>query len=549
MVASPQWHHDIFSIFHLKIEQNKYIIDWIYNTNDNHNRTSGGGISLITNHILEFLEQSTDKLPDKIAFSDEKEALTFFEFRKNARIIGNFIHSEVQVQNAPIIVFVEREVKSLVATQGILYSGNYYVPLHSKMSIARLHKIIEVVQPQLILYSPASESIATQLNCRCENIENIITTGTEMTDFTHLDQIIDIDPAYTIFTSGSTGTPKGIVVSHRSVMDFTKWLTYFCAYTSDEIFGNQASFYFDLSGKDVYQTLSLGATCHIFPQKLFSFPHLLLEKMNERKVTAINWATSGFNLVSTSGMLKKYPLSTLRKITVGGEVLYGKHVNEWKSNLPHLEIYNLYGPTEVTIDCTALHLEKEYGDHETVPIGKACKNMQVFLLNSDHSPTKKGDIGEICARGTGVAHGYFSDFEKTNDVFIQNPLNQNYCDIIYKTGDLAYENENGEFVFATRKDGQIKKMGYRIELSEIETAINATPTIKEGICLFEKETEKITCVYSGEIDKKALAKHLRDALPKYMIPNIYVQLDSLPYNANGKIDRVRLKEMVLDGKN
>ncbi|MFI3175847.1 MAG: amino acid adenylation domain-containing protein [Bacillota bacterium] len=513
---------------------------------NNHRR---GGIPLITDHILELLEQSTEKFPEKIAFSDEKEALTFLEFRKNARTVGNFLHNKLQECNAPIVVFVEREVKSLVAMQGILYSGNYYVPLHSKMSIARLHKIIEVLQPQLILYSQASESIAKQLLCRCENIETILANNTEMTDFSHLNNVLDIDPAYVIFTSGSTGTPKGIVVSHRSVMDFTKWLTHFCSYTSDEIFGNQASFYFDLSGKDVYQTLSLGATCHIFPQKLFAFPHLLLEKMNEQKVTALNWATSGFNLISTSGMLKKYPLETLKKITVGGEVLYGKHVNEWQANVPELEIYNLYGPTEVTIDCTALHLTKRYTDSETVPIGTACKNMQVFLLNSDHTPTKQGDIGEICARGMGVAHGYFADFDKTNAVFIQNPLNKNYRDIIYKTGDLAYENEDGEFVFATRKDGQIKKMGYRIELSEIETAVNSIEEIKEGICLFEKETEKITCVYSGDIDKKNLAKQLRDTLPKYMIPNIYVQLEALPYNANGKIDRVLLKEMVLDGKN
>lgn len=495
----------------------------------------------MTNNILHFLEDSAKQFPEKIAFSDETGTFTFSEFRKKARTIGSILNKKSQICNRPIVVFVERDVNSLIAMQGVLYSGNYYVPLHSKMTIARIQKIIETLQPQCILYSEQSEAIAKQLGHTTLKIETMLETEVVHDDFSHLEAILDIDPAYVIFTSGSTGVPKGIVVSHRSVMDFTKWLTAFCNYNSDDVFGNQASFYFDLSGKDIYQTLSLGATCHILPQKLFSFAHLLLDEMNDKKVTAINWATSAFNLVSTSSMLQKHPLTTLKKITIGGEVLYGKHVNEWKRNVSDLEIYNLYGPTETTIDCTALHLKKSYTDSETVPIGRACNNMQVFLLNEEHTLVKKGEIGEICARGTGLAHGYFGDFEKTSTVFIQNPLNQNYPDIIYKTGDLAYENEDGEFVFATRKDGQIKKMGYRIELSEIETAMNAIETIKEGICLFDKETEKITCIYSGEIDKKNLAKQLRDVLPKYMIPNIYKQLDALPYNANGKIDRVLLK--------
>ena len=209
----------------------------------------------------------------------------------------------------------------------------------------------------------------------------------------------------------------------------------------------------------------------------------------------------------------------------------------------------MYGPTETTVDCTAMHLTRDYRDDEAIPIGAACRNMQILLLGEDGQPVEPGQPGEICVRGTGVASGYFGDPEKSDAVFIQNPCNPYFRDILYKTGDLAVQREDGLLYFLSRRDGQIKHMGYRIELGEIEVALHSVPGIRAAACLFDQTRDRILCIYAGSPDSAELAKAMRKLVPKYMLPNIYEKLDALPYNANGKIDRVQLKERYLHAKN
>ena len=322
-------------------------------------------------------------------------------------------------------------------------------------------------------------------------------------------------------------------------------MTEFCGYTEGEVFGNQAPFYFDLSGKDVYQTLSLGASCRIFEKKYFTFPMLLLKAMEEAGVTAINWATSAFHLVAASGALTKYAPTHLKKAALGGEALQARYVNLWKAAVPGLQVVNMYGPTETTIDCAAMHLTREYRDDEPIPIGCACRNKQIILLKDDLTEAQPGEPGEICVRGSGVAAGYFADPAKTDAAFIQNPLCPDFRDILYRTGDMAVLREDGYLYFLARRDGQIKHMGYRIELGEIEVALHSLAGMQAAACLYDAARDRILCVYAGGMEPDALAKDLRKLLPKYMLPNLYEKLEALPYNANGKIDRVALKERYL----
>ena len=350
---------------------------------------------------------------------------------------------------------------------------------------------------------------------------------------------------YLLFTSGSTGTPKGIVISHRAILDFTDWLTDFCGYTEHEVFGNQSPFYFDTSCKDLYQTLKLGATCVILEKKFFALPLFLLQALDQHGVTAVNWATSAFHLAASSGALERCVPHALRKIVVGGEALQARYVNMWKRAIPEADLYNMYGPTETTVDCAALHLTRAYRDDEPIPIGKACRNMQLLLLKDDLTEAAPGETGELCVRGSGLAAGYFADSEKTNAAFIQNPLCPDYRDILYRTGDMAVQREDGNFYFLARRDGQIKHMGYRIELGEIETALYSVDGLHDAVCFYDAMRDKIVCVYAGNLDTNTLAKALRTALPKYMLPNVYEKLEALPHNANGKLDRAALKERFL----
>jgi len=278
------------------------------------------------------------------------------------------------------------------------------------------------------------------------------------------------------------------------------------------------------------------------------FPMNLVNSLNNKKVNTLIWATSAFNLVASSGVLLKNKPKYLKKVVLGGEALLAKNLNIWRRVLPKVQYINLYGPTEVTVDCTYYLVDKEFSDNEEIPIGKACENKEVILLNEELKEVQVGEIGEICVRGIGLAKGYYNDSEKTENVFIQNPNNPYYRDIIYKTGDLGVKNEEGEIFFKARKDGQIKHMGYRIELGEIEVAVNSVKEIKAAICFYDEEDNKIVCVYEGELSESDLVKNISDIIPKYMIPNVYKRVDNLLYNANGKIDRVCLKENYFNEK-
>lgn len=504
---------------------------------------------MIQKNVLEYLEHSAALFGEKVAFTDEKTAVTFGEMHGQAQRLGTCLAGRVGCVNGPVAVLIDRTACSLTAMQGILYSGNYYVPIDNKMPEMRIRKILERVRARALVYVAADEKTAGSFAdcCPLLSIEEGVSAEADEALLKKLRRsVLDVDPVYVIFTSGSTGTPKGIVISHRSVIDFTEWMADFCGYTSSDVFGNQAPFYFDLSVKDVYQTLKLGATCHIYPKKFFMFPLLLTKALDRDGVTALNWATSAFHLVASSGALEKCAPQSVKKAALGGEALQAKHVNTWRRALPDLHVINIYGPTEVTVDCTGYHLERDFADDEPIPLGAACENKEILLLDEQLRPVKPGESGEICVRGSGLAKGYFGDWEKTRAAFVQNPCSPDYPDLIYRTGDMAVERD-GLLYFLARKDGQIKHMGYRIELGEIEVALHSVHGVAAAACLFDGERDRIVCVYAGEPDSDALAKAMRALVPKYMLPNLYVKLEQMPYNANGKVDRVLLRERYLHG--
>jgi acyl-coenzyme A synthetase/AMP-(fatty) acid ligase len=185
----------------------------------------------------------------------------------------------------------------------------------------------------------------------------------------------------------------------------------------------------------------------------------------------------------------------------------------------------------------------DFSEGQPIPIGKAFKNTEILLIDENGKSVENGKEGEIYIKGTCVTMGYYKDEERTKSAFVQNPLNDSYPEIVYKTGDMAYVNQQGELVFAARKDHQIKHMGHRIELGEIEAGASRLEGIRRACSVYEKKKSKIFLYYEGESTPAEVSSHLNTVLPRYMVPNKMEKLDALPLTANGKINRMKLVEM------
>ena len=353
---------------------------------------------------------------------------------------------------------------------------------------------------------------------------------------------IDTDPIYVFFTSGSTGIPKGVIGCHRSVINYIEQLSDVLGFGEDTVFGNQTPLYFDASMKEIYPVLKFGATAYLIPKDLFMYPVKLIEFLNKYQVNTICWVASALEMISAFGTFKVIVPKYLRTIAFMGEIFSIKQFNQWKNMLSNVEFINLYGPTEGTGVCCYYRVNREFALEEVMPIGKPFKNTEIILLNANNERAKKGEDGEICIRSTSLSLGYYNDPERTKAVFIQNPLNKNYPEIIYKTGDIGRYDNRGELIFVSRKDYQIKHMGHRIELGEIEVNVNMMEDVERACCIYDQVKNKIVLYYMGKSLENEMANLLKGKLPRYMRPNHIIKLEKIPFTPNGKIDRKLLKE-------
>lgn len=496
-------------------------------------------------NVLEYLEYSALRYPDKIVAEDTKSSLTYTDLLHKAKRIGSAL-SAFLPSGKPVVVFMDKSVEALTAFMGIVYSGCFYIFISVEQSTTRIRQILKVAQADCIITLGDNTNILSEVEFCGKLFDYYDIVGNEIAENrlqTIRDLSQDIDPLYCNFTSGSTGVPKGVLVSHRSVIDFMEYFPALFNITEKDIIGNQAPFDFDVSVKDIYSTLKVGATMVIIPKKFFSIPMQLMDYICEHKVTTLVWAVSALCLVTQlKGLTYKVP-ADVNKILFSGEQMPVKHLKLWQKYLPDSVYVNLYGPTEITCNCTYYRIDREFGLDEKIPIGKPFPNEKVFLLGEDDKEiTEEGIAGEVCVSGTALALGYYNNPEQTRNSFIQNPLNPHYLEPIYRTGDLAFYNHDGDLCFAGRKDFQIKYMGYRIELEEIELIINSYPDVQRACCVFDSDKKRITAFYVGSIEGKQIQMEMQKSLPSYMIPTAFYSLPELPINANGKIDRKKLLE-------
>ena len=502
---------------------------------------------MVTN-ILEYLELSAASWPEKIAIADDKNALTFAQWKEQAERIGTAIAtaSEKTVRK-PVLVFVDRKIECLAGFLGVVESGNFYVPIDCKMPFERVKLICDVLSPiAAMTITDADDKILDQIEfagARFKYDEVIETPADLEVLATIRKQMIDLDPVYSIFTSGSTGVPKGVIISHRGMIDLANWLVETFDFDETDALGNQTPFYFDGSVKDICICLKAGATLNVIGKKYFTFTKLLIPFLNDRHITTIMWATSAIVLVGNSNILDVAQPQYLKRVTFAGEAMPAKQLKVWMNKLPGVRFINLYGPTEITVDCTYYEVNRVFCDDEFIPIGNDCRNKQILVFNDDNKLVEVGEPGELCVRGSGVALGYYNNKAKTQEVFVQNPLHDLYEDRIYRTGDIVKYNERGEIEFVSRKDFQIKHKGNRIEMGEIEVAVNSIPSVTNAACIFDQPNDKIVLYYTTSDGQKLdIINLVKDKIPVYMFPEVIYLLDVMPYNMNGKIDRIELKK-------
>lgn len=503
----------------------------------------------MTRLVTDYLDNSAKIYPSKVAFSDEKREITFGQLQEEALHIAQDLVNH-EIFKSPVVVYLEKSVEVIACFMGAAYSGNFYTPIDTEMPSSRISKIMETLAPAVIITNSEHLEAAKGFSGTTQIVlyEDLQKTSVERSSIDKiLDKIIDTDVLYVLFTSGSTGTPKGVIICQKAVIDYAEWVSSTFNISDKTVFGEQAPFYFDNSILDIYQTLKNGATCHIIPQKFFMLPKNLFYFLNEKKVNTIFWVPSALCIMANLKAVDKFPVPSLEKILFCGEVMPNKQLNVWRKTYPDALYANLYGPTEITDVCAYYIVDREFSDDENLPIGIACKNTRIVVLDekdnlvSISTPNVKG---ELCVLGTCNSLGYYNNPEKTRAAFVQNPLNKVYSEIMYRTGDVVHYNERGEIMYDCRKDFQIKHMGHRIELGEIETAVSAVEGVEQNCCLYDKEKSKIVLFYTGAIEPQAVIDAIKDSVPEYMIPNKKVRLEKMPINLNGKIDRVELKKQL-----
>ncbi|EKQ50223.1 MULTISPECIES: amino acid adenylation domain-containing protein [unclassified Clostridium] len=496
-------------------------------------------------NILAYLEKSEQAFPDKIAFSDNKYELTYHELAEEARSIGSFLIEKIGTRRA-VVVYMEKGARNIAAFMGAAYAGCFYVTLDAQMPMERINIILKTLQPAAVIYDENTEKFLSLMETGCIKVPYdeicMLPKDTEKLQSVRR-KMIDTDPLYILFTSGSTGIPKGVIVCHRSVIDYADWVVKTFNLNESTVFGNQTPFYFSMSVLDIFATIRSGATLHIIPKMLFSFPIKLLEYVREKEINTIYWVPSALSIVANLGALDVVKLPNLKKILFAGETMPTKQLNTWRKHVPDAIYANLFGPTEITDIGIYYIVDREFNDDEPIPIGIPCDNVDALVVDENGKLVEEcGKIGELLIRGSFLACGYYNNPQKTKEVFIQNPLNNSYPETVYCTGDLVYWNENRELVYVSRKDFQIKHMGNRIELGEIENAMSALDGVDMCCCLYNKKNDQIVAVYSGNLEKTKLSQLLKKKLPRYMIPNVCYNRESMPINMNGKIDRKKLND-------
>ena len=490
----------------------------------------------------------------------DKSFCTYKELNERANSFAFFMNSCGLKKGDVVTIFNDKSLSPFSIMIACLKSGITYSNLDINSPRERLKKMVEICHPALFFTPTAHASLLHEIGIPDEKIKkydhyelvNALATSTQEIEV-DCSEIDGSTPAYLMFTSGSTGFPKGVVISHFNVLNFIGWSKQTYRANSDDIFTNVNPMHFDNSVFDFYASLFSGAGLIPIPEDLTKHPRKLILTLNELNPTIWFSVPSMLVYVLKLRALNAVDLQSLRIITFGGEGFpKGQLRKLWKILGSRVEFINVYGPTECTCICSSYKVSAaDMESDELLPLGPIAENFNHIIIDNNEEIIPDESIGELCIAGPNVGIGYYNNPDQTKASFIQNPNHNLYPDIVYKSGDLVkYNNDKNLLYFCGRKDNQIKRMGYRIELEEIENVLGALNYIEECAVIFDKKTDEtgkiIACLRSPGITEQHIVNDIREALPSYMKPDYYVFYEHLPKNQNGKINRLKLKREFID---
>lgn len=513
--------------------------------------------------LHELLRNAARRWPNRLAIDFGKDAVTYAELDRRSDQLAAALVARGCERGDRVAILCQKSIESYVAIYGILKAGCAYVPLDRRAPLLRLGSILDDCEVKVIVISSATAPVAESLAGVAHSIQFAVSctaTRDQLSTLALLDRaeldasaaelprvdFVDTDLAYILYTSGSTGSPKGVMISHLNATSFVRWASEHAGIKPGERVSGHAPLHFDLSIFDIFATARMGGVLVPVPDGASTFPSRLSDWIRDNRISIWYSVPSALVLMAQQTTFGAARFPELRLLVFAGEVFPAKFLSAWLQKLPGATFMNWYGPTETNV-ITSYTIRPGSTVAQPVPIGQACTNVNVYLIDEEGNKVRGvGCEGELCARGSFVALGYWGDRDKTASSFHFDPLLQ---DRTYRTGDIARMNDHGEYEYLGRRDHMVKIRGYRIELGEIEAAIYRIAGVQEAAVIpVPDEAIGITliaCVSaatpgSSEDWVETAMPELSRRVPTYMMPVRMLMFGELPKTSTGKIDRQSL---------
>ena len=520
--------------------------------------------------LHDLLRDSAAAHPDRPAVVDADRSLTYAELALRSNRLAHLLQDCGVSHGDRVGLYLDKSLESVVGIYGILELGGTYVPLDPAAPPARLATIAKnadlrclitgaekaEIWPQLVEAGAPVETLVA-LNASEDDVE--APAGVRLLSEAALAAQPDTPPegvsrsdsdlAYILYTSGSTGTPKGVMLSHENALAFVDWAADEFEVKAEDRLSSHAPLHFDLSVFDLFAAVKAGAAVVLVPGQLSLFPVEQARWIRDAGITVWYSVPSILTLLVLRGKLAEVELPALRTILFAGEVFPTKYLHALMQLLPEVRFANLFGPTETNVN-TWYEVPRWKDDPPaSIPIGKPVRDVDIFAVSEDGTILETGETGEMYVRGPTVMQGYWGDQERTSATLFRDwgPGSSRYP--TYRTGDLAYVDEKGDWVFLGRRDSQIKSRGYRIELGDIEAALHQHPSVVECAVVpvpDEVVTNRIKAfvVTRGEVGQEELVTFVCERVPRYMAPELFEFRETLPRSSTGKVDRRALAAQV-----